>query len=48
MNIIKLKPYLAQAIWGGNKLNEKYGKQGETNVAESWELSVIPERRALR
>ena len=47
MNIIKLKPYLAQAIWGGNKLNEKYGKKGETNVAESWELSGYPGKESV-
>ena len=37
--MFKLKPYCTKAIWGGKKLNIKYGKKDFEDVAESWELS---------
>ncbi len=40
MEIQKLYPVCKDYLWGGNKLNEKYGKSGACNpCAESWELS---------
>lgn len=41
-NIIKLKPYFKDYIWGGNKLKE-YGKISDGIIAESWELSTHPD-----
>lgn len=40
--IVKLQPALKSYIWGGTKLNKKWGKSCESNVAESWELSFNP------
>ncbi|MBP3380500.1 MAG: class I mannose-6-phosphate isomerase [Ruminococcus sp.] len=41
--ILKLKPFLRSALWGGQRLREEYGKVCELeNVAESWELSCHP------
>lgn len=40
MNITRLTPIYKDYIWGGNKLNESYGKNsGLAVTAESWELS---------
>jgi|AGTN01.1.fsa_nt_gi Phosphomannose isomerase len=40
--IYKLKPFLKDYIWGGNKLKERYGKKSDLKrIAESWELSVL-------
>lgn len=40
MNITRLEPVYKDYIWGGNKLNEFYGKKSGLSVtAESWELS---------
>lgn len=40
--IIKLKPFIKNYLWGGNKLKE-YGKESEDIIAESWEFSVHPD-----
>ncbi len=41
--ILKLKPFLKAAVWGGQRLKNEYGKAcGLPNVAESWELSCHP------
>ena len=47
MEIIKLKPYLAKAIWGGKNLHLKYGKEGDPDIAESWELSGYPGKESI-
>ena len=47
MEIIKLKPYLAKAIWGGKNLHLKYGKEGDPDIAESWELSGYPRKEGI-
>ena len=40
-NMVKLAPVYKDYIWGGNKLNESFGKcSGLERTAESWELSV--------
>jgi mannose-6-phosphate isomerase len=40
MNITRLDPIFKDYIWGGNKLNEEYGKNSGLSVtAESWELA---------
>lgn len=40
MNITRLEPVFKDYIWGGNKLNEEYGKNSGLSVtAESWELA---------
>lgn len=40
--ILKLNAPLKNYVWGGEKLKTHYGKQCQTNVAESWELSFVP------
>ena len=43
MALLKLKPACKEAIWGGRKLIEDFGKKYDgDNLAESWELSVHP------
>jgi len=39
---MKLRPYISENIWGGNRLVEEYGvdPQGKANVAEAWILSA--------
>ncbi|MBQ6154326.1 class I mannose-6-phosphate isomerase [bacterium] len=40
-----MKPFVKEALWGGNRLRENWGKQAPpemTNVAEAWELSTHP------
>lgn len=40
MTVTRLEPVYKDYIWGGNKLNESYGKKsGLAVTAESWELS---------
>lgn len=44
MEIVKLYPECKDNIWGGVKLEEKYGKKTDKfPVAESWELSFHPD-----
>lgn len=40
---LKFRPILKEKIWGGNKLNEIFQKEGKGNIGESWELSGVPE-----
>ena len=40
--IIKLKPFIKNYLWGGNKLKE-YGKKCDDIIAESWEFSIHPD-----
>ncbi|MCM1528835.1 MAG: class I mannose-6-phosphate isomerase [Alistipes sp.] len=41
--ILKLKPFLRSAVWGGQRLKNEYGKICELpNISESWELSCHP------
>ncbi|MBR2474479.1 MAG: class I mannose-6-phosphate isomerase [Clostridia bacterium] len=47
MDIVKLKPYCAKAIWGGKNLNLKYGKKDYDEIAESWELSGYPGKESI-
>ena len=43
MEVVKLRPYIKQIVWGGNTLRE-YGKVSEgKNIAECWELSLHEE-----
>ncbi len=42
MKLVKLTPYCAKAIWGGDNLRKKYGKSADFNIAEAWELSGYP------
>ncbi|MFA9391851.1 MAG: type I phosphomannose isomerase catalytic subunit [Prolixibacteraceae bacterium] len=39
----KFQPILKERIWGGNKLETRFGKnlEGKTNIGESWELSAV-------
>ncbi len=40
MDITRLEPVYKDYIWGGNKLNEEYGKNSGLSItAESWELA---------
>ncbi len=42
--IYSLYPVLKEAIWGGEKLKETYGKESPLpRIAESWELSCHPD-----
>ncbi len=43
---LKLKGYTASYLWGGENLSKSWGKQGR-QVAESWELSLYPERESV-
>jgi len=47
MDIVKLKPYCAKAIWGGKNLYLKYGKKDYDEIAESWELSGYPGKESV-
>ena len=47
MNMYKLKPYCAKAIWGGDNLRKKYGKISDDNIAEAWELSGYPGKESV-
>lgn len=40
---LKFKPILKERIWGGTKLETRFGKnlEGKTNIGESWELSAV-------
>ena len=42
MNMFKLNPYCASAIWSGDNLRKKYGKISAESIAETWELSGYP------
>jgi mannose-6-phosphate isomerase len=45
MNLYPLKfhPIFKERIWGGTKLETRFGKdlEGKTNIGESWELSAV-------
>ncbi len=40
---LKFKPILKERIWGGKRLNTRFGKdlEGKENIGESWELSAV-------
>jgi mannose-6-phosphate isomerase len=40
---LKFTPILKERIWGGTKLETRFGKnlEGKTNIGESWELSAV-------
>lgn len=40
---LKFEPIFKERIWGGNKLETRFGKdlRGKTNIGESWELSAV-------
>ena len=42
---LKFEPIYKERIWGGNKLQTRFGKnlEGKTNIGESWELSAVDE-----
>jgi len=41
---LRLRPYVTQAVWGGQRLAQGYGvdPQGLPNIAEAWVLSAHP------
>jgi mannose-6-phosphate isomerase len=41
---MKLRPYIAEAVWGGQRLAREYGMDpgGKANCAEAWVLSAHP------
>ncbi|MCL1952105.1 MAG: class I mannose-6-phosphate isomerase [Oscillospiraceae bacterium] len=41
---MKLRPYVTEAVWGGDRLAREYGidPQGRANTAEAWALSAHP------
>ena len=41
--IVKLVPSYKEFLWGGNNLKERYGKESDSDIAESWELSAHEE-----
>ncbi len=47
MKLLKLAPYCAKAIWGGNNLRTKYGKKADFDIAEAWEFSGYPEKESI-
>lgn len=43
-----LEPACKEALWGGQKLKEQFGKQSDLdNIAETWECSTHPEGPSL-
>ena len=47
MEVVKLRPYIKEIVWGGNTLRE-YGKVSDTkNIAECWELSLHKEGSSI-
>ncbi len=47
MEVVKLKPYIKELVWGGNTLRQ-YGKESPlSNIAECWELSVHKEGSSI-
>ncbi len=45
---LKLKPVLKNALWGGDTLIKKYGRQSDTVIlAESWELTLHAEGMSI-
>ena len=47
MEVVKLRPYIKQIVWGGNTLRE-YGKVSDgKNIAECWELSLHEEGSSI-
>lgn len=46
--LVKLQPAFKDALWGGNKLRELYGKSCDYDViSESWELSAHPDGQSF-
>ncbi len=47
MEVVKLRPYIKEIVWGGNALR-KYGKDAPyQNIAECWELSLHKEGSSI-
>ena len=47
MEVVKLRPYIKEIVWGGNTLRD-YGKVSDgKNIAECWELSLHPEGSSI-
>ena len=47
MEVVKLRPYIKEIVWGGNTLR-KYGKEfSGKNIAECWELSLNEEGSSI-
>ena len=47
MEVVKLRPYIKEIVWGGNTLR-KYGKEfSGKNIAECWELSLHEEGSSI-
>jgi len=46
---LKFKPIYKQRIWGGQKLNDVFGKElpAGQKIGESWELADLPEDKSL-
>lgn len=42
----KLQPQFKSIIWGGDTLNNKWNKAYSSNIAESWELSFLPDNNS--
>ncbi|WP_437204629.1 type I phosphomannose isomerase catalytic subunit [Planctomicrobium sp. SH664] len=49
MELLKFSPILKRAIWGGQQLEQVLNKagSGQTDIAESWELSDVPDNASL-
>ena len=48
MPIIKLQPFCKTALWGGNELKHRFGKQfHHQKLAETWELSCHPNGESI-
>lgn len=47
---IKLKPFIADYIWGGFLLSKEWGKSSPVSdgkIAEAWEVSVFPQKESI-
>ncbi|MBT3341718.1 MAG: class I mannose-6-phosphate isomerase [Gemmatimonadetes bacterium] len=48
-DVLPLRPYLREMIWGGRRLGELYGKPlpDDQRIGESFEVSALPERDSV-
>ena len=47
-DLLPMRPYLSEKVWGGRRLGELFGKDlpAQRPIGESWELSAYPERES--
>ncbi|GEQ86870.1 mannose-6-phosphate isomerase [Patiriisocius marinistellae] len=43
LHLLKFNPILKEKVWGGTKLKNRFNKDGDGKIGESWELSGVEE-----